>query len=305
MTRPIRRTAVLALVGAAAASALVGCAPTSGDGPRIVATTNILGDVVAQIAGDEAEVATLMKPNADPHSFEISAQEAAGLADADLLVSNGLGLEENVEQHLVTAANAGAERFVAGDHITALSFSSGDGAATTLISGRPRQDDRRRHGTRRRDRSPARRRRRSDRGTRGRLPRRDRRTRERDDDGFRERFRMAAGLGPTITSSATSPTGSTSTPSRAVISSGTTLASPSAADLDSLAAAIERTGVPAIFAESSHPDRLVQVLADEVGIDVAVVELLFESLTEPGWPAPTYLDMMRVNTDRIAQGLTR
>ncbi|MFC3399093.1 metal ABC transporter solute-binding protein, Zn/Mn family [Microbacterium amylolyticum] len=111
---------------AASALILAGCAPAtlSSDRPHLVVTTNILGDVVSEVAGDAADVTVLMRPNADPHSFEISAQEAAMLADADLLVSNGLGLEENVELHLATAASAGAMRFVAGDHIEVIEYAS-------------------------------------------------------------------------------------------------------------------------------------------------------------------------------------
>jgi zinc/manganese transport system substrate-binding protein len=90
----------------------------------------------------------------------------------------------------------------------------------------------------------------------------------------------------------------------AVIPSGTTLAAPSASDLRDLVAAIDDAGVTTIFAESSQPDRLVQVLADEAGRDVDVVELVTESLTEPEGAAPTYLDLMRVNTERIATGLS-
>lgn len=67
-------------------------------------STNILGDVVGELVGEQARVVTLMKPNADPHSFEISAQEAATLRTADLLVSNGLGLEEGLQQHLDAAS---------------------------------------------------------------------------------------------------------------------------------------------------------------------------------------------------------
>ena len=90
----------------------------------------------------------------------------------------------------------------------------------------------------------------------------------------------------------------------AAIPGGTTLASPSAADLDELATAIDSSGVPAIFAESSQPDRLMQVLRSEADIDVAVIELFTESLTEPGGDADTYLSMMRENTERITTGLT-
>ena len=90
----------------------------------------------------------------------------------------------------------------------------------------------------------------------------------------------------------------------AVIPSGTTLAAPSASDLRDLVDAIEEANVPTIFAESSQPDRLVQVLAEEAGIDISVVELFTESLSETGEGADTYLTMMRTNTERITTGLS-
>ena len=89
----------------------------------------------------------------------------------------------------------------------------------------------------------------------------------------------------------------------AVIPGGTTLAAPSASDLADLVDAIEETGVPAIFAESSSPDRLVQALASEADVQVEVIELFTESLTGPDGGAPDYLTMMRVNTARITTGL--
>jgi zinc/manganese transport system substrate-binding protein len=91
----------------------------------------------------------------------------------------------------------------------------------------------------------------------------------------------------------------------AVIPSGTTLASPSAADLESLATAVRSAGVPAVFADSSQPDRLAHVLADRAGLDVAVVPLHSESLSREGGGAETYLQMMRANADAIAHALNR
>jgi zinc/manganese transport system substrate-binding protein len=88
------------------------------------------------------------------------------------------------------------------------------------------------------------------------------------------------------------------------VPSGTTLASPSSSDLESLAGAVRDAGVPAIFVDSSHPDRLARVLADEAGVDVDVVALYSESLDEPGTKGATYLDMMRTNTEAIVTGLT-
>ena len=86
----MRRAIVLA---AAVALLTSGCSATApATGPQIVVTTNILGDVTRQVLGDQATVTTLMQPESDPHSFEISAQQAASMSSADLVVSNGLGL---------------------------------------------------------------------------------------------------------------------------------------------------------------------------------------------------------------------
>ena len=90
----------------------------------------------------------------------------------------------------------------------------------------------------------------------------------------------------------------------AVIPSGTTLASPSASDLDDLATAIRTAGVRAIFADSAQPDRLSRVLAEHTGLQVQVIALHTESLTPPGDGAGTYLEMARVNTEAIARGLS-
>lgn len=296
------RPAALLALAALGAAALAGCAPAGGGAPaHIVVTTNILGDVTAALVGDAGEVTTLMKPNADPHSFEISAREAASLADADLLVSNGLGLEENVEQHLETAAAAGAPRFVAGEHIEVIDYA--EGAADPHFWTDP---------ARMVDVVDA-------------LERElvaidgiDEGEIEANADAYREEL-AALDAEMTEAFAAVPPEDRALVTNHhvfgylaerfdfdvigAAVPSGTTLASPSAADLEELATAIEATGVPTIFADSSQPDRLMQVLASEVGIDVAVVSLFTESLTEPDGGAPTYLDMMRANTRLIAEGL--
>jgi zinc/manganese transport system substrate-binding protein len=48
----------------------------------------------------------------------------------------------------------------------------------------------------------------------------------------------------------------------------------------------------------------VQALASEADVHVDVIELFSESLTAPDGDAPDYLTMMRVNTQRIATGLS-
>lgn len=299
--RPAR--AVVAALAIGGAAALAACAPAApgSDEPHVIATTNILGDVTAALVGEAGTVTTLMKPNADPHSFEISAREAAALSEADLLVSNGLGLEENVEQHLETAAAAGAPRFVAGDHVQVLDGPGGapdphfwtDPARMLDVVDALEEALAGIDGV-------------------------DVAAVEANADAYRSELRR-------LDDDMTAAFAAIPEPNRALVSnhhvfgylaerfdfrvigaavpSGTTLASPSAADLEELASAIESTGVPTIFADSSQPDRLMQVLASEVGVHVDVVPLFTESLTEPGGGAPTYLDMMRANTSLISEGL--
>ncbi|HMQ27763.1 MAG TPA: zinc ABC transporter substrate-binding protein, partial [Acidimicrobiales bacterium] len=100
----IRRPALIALpsillvaLGAVACSSEDDGGSASGI-PTVVVTTSILGDVVANVVGDAAEVEVLMPPGVDPHEFELSAAQAASLQEADAVVANGLGFEAGIER---------------------------------------------------------------------------------------------------------------------------------------------------------------------------------------------------------------
>lgn len=60
---------------------------------RVVASFSILADMVREVGGSAVEVVALVGPNADAHVFEPSPRDAKRLADADLVVVNGLGFE--------------------------------------------------------------------------------------------------------------------------------------------------------------------------------------------------------------------
>lgn len=62
-------------------------------GPRVVATTTIVADLVRQVADDAVEIDCLMGPGVDPHSFKATPRDADRLARADLVVASGLHLE--------------------------------------------------------------------------------------------------------------------------------------------------------------------------------------------------------------------
>jgi manganese/iron transport system substrate-binding protein len=78
--------------------------------------------------------------------------------------------------------------------------------------------------------------------------------------------------------------------------------SPSAQQLARLVATIQETRARAIFLETGSNPQLAEQVAAETGIEV-VTELYSHSLTDADGPAPTYLDMMRANTEIIAQAL--
>jgi zinc/manganese transport system substrate-binding protein len=75
--------------------------------PKIVASFSVLGDIVHQVAGDKAEVTTLVGPDGDAHTFEPTPADASKLAQADLVVVNGLGLEAWMDRLLASAEYKG------------------------------------------------------------------------------------------------------------------------------------------------------------------------------------------------------
>lgn len=287
--------------------AVTGCSGGSHVGAaEIVVTTNILGDVVRNVVGPAAEVRVLMKPNADPHSFGVSAQEAAAMNSAGLIVYNGLGLEENVIRNVKGASAQGISTLPVGDHIDPIRYTEGDSAGmpdphfwtdpvrmiaavdaiekavvtemggvdTETVS---RNAENYRAQLRELDASMSR-------GFAGIPPQRRKLVTNHHVLGY-----LAQRFGFEVIG--------------AIVPSGTTLAAPSPSDLQSLVGAIDGAGVPAIFVDSSQPEKLARVLAEQADIRVQIIPLYSESLSPPGTPGATYLDMMRANTDAIVTGL--
>ena len=99
-------------------------APAASGRLKVVATTSIIGDVVANIGDDLIDLTVLMPAGADPHSFEPSPQQIAALSDADIIFVNGFDLEESLKPVLDSAASP--------DKIVAVS----DGVDPILFAGK-------------------------------------------------------------------------------------------------------------------------------------------------------------------------
>jgi ABC-type Zn uptake system ZnuABC Zn-binding protein ZnuA len=88
----------------------------------------------------------------------------------------------------------------------------------------------------------------------------------------------------------------------AIASFSTEASDPSPTQLAALVEEIQRTGVPAIFAENISNTRLMEQVAREAGVVVAP-PLYTDALGEPGSAGETYLAMMRANVTIIVDAL--
>ena len=96
------------------------------DLPTVVVTTNILGDVVRNIVGDQMNVEVIMPVGADPHDFQASAQQVTTIGEADAMIVNGANFEEGLIDVIWTAREDGVETFEAIDVVQTLEFDGED-----------------------------------------------------------------------------------------------------------------------------------------------------------------------------------
>lgn len=335
MTPAARRPFALAGVAAAFALALAGCggdeeppgAPGAAAGgserPLVVVTTSILGDVVRNIVADDATVEVLVPPGVDPHDFAPSARQAQRVREADVVVANGHGFEESFSDVLESAEADGVDVYAVAKDVETIPVETGGFDEEHAEDEAEAEDD---HGAGSPDPHFF-----TD-------PVRTAEAAELIGDHLAERAPAAFGTAAVRERAAAYAAELRRTADEVeeilaavapedrllvtnhdvfgyfaerfgfevvgtIIPGGTTLAEPSAADLDELVTAIERSGVPAVFAETSAPDRLAQALAAEAGLDVEVVELYAESLGEAGSGADTYVGMVTTNAERIAGAL--
>ena len=85
----------------------------------VVASFSILGDMVEQVAGDRANVRTIVEPDADAHLYAPNTGDAVAVAGADLVIINGMGFE-TWSATLIETSGTSAAIAVASDGIKPL-----------------------------------------------------------------------------------------------------------------------------------------------------------------------------------------
>jgi manganese/zinc/iron transport system substrate-binding protein len=69
---------------------------------KVVATTSMLADMMANVGGDRVEVRALMGPGVDPHSYRQTRTDIAAMLSSDLAIWHGLYLEAQMEEFMLS-----------------------------------------------------------------------------------------------------------------------------------------------------------------------------------------------------------
>ena len=280
----------------------------------VVATTTVLGDIALTLAGDDVVVETLMSPGADPHEFQPSSQQVALINDADLVIANGLGLEEGFSDVIQGAQADGVNVLEVGTLIDPLPFGESTGECDpTLAVESAGSCDPHFWNDPLRAASAA--------EAIGEAlaaidPSVDWATRA---SGYANDLRdlgdeieaMLAGIPESNRKLVTNHDALGYFAHRygfeivgVVIPGGSTLAEPSSSELAALVDVMKQENVRVIFAETISPAVLADAVAAEIGEDVEVVELYTDSLGPPGSGAETLIDMLRLDAERISGALS-
>jgi zinc/manganese transport system substrate-binding protein/manganese/iron transport system substrate-binding protein len=303
MTRAIRAAVLLATV-AAGSALLAGCAGggpggspgASGTTIRVIATTTVFADIVRNVGGPCVDVGSIVPAGVGPEDYEPKPEDARHLADAKLIVSNGVGLDDFLGKLLASNASD-APRLVLGD-----------GIPTIDVSGRPNPHFWLDPSLVRQYFVPA---------------------------IARQLEALAPGCATIIQASAAgyakqlddldaalkAKVATIPAPNRKLVTFhdafpyfarhfgfelvGVIVANvgqdPTAAALASLVDTVKASGVRAVFSEAQFSPKLAQTLADEAGVKTVVSDVLTDALGPNG---DTYLALMRWDMDRVAGALS-
>ena len=275
--------------------------------PKVLAVETFLADIAQNVAGDRLRVAALIPIGVDPHSFEPTPADIRVVAESQVIIANGAGFESFLAKllqnaggqqmmieassgltsrqpgpgELLDADHGGADPHFWLDPINVIKYVENirDGLSRADPAGREtyaantaayiaklRELDA--WITSQVQQIPA-----------------ERRLLVTNHESFgyfadRYGFRIVGTVIPSVS----------------------TGASPSAQQLAQLVERLRTTHAPAVFLETGANPQLAHQLAQETGIAV-VTDLYTHSVTEPGGAAPTYIEMMRRNTQKIFEAL--
>jgi zinc/manganese transport system substrate-binding protein len=263
---------------------------------NVVASFSILADFVKNVGGDRVDLTTLVGPNSDVHVYAPAPSDAKRVADAKLLIINGLGLEGWLPR-LVQSSGSKAAIVLASNGVAPLKHGSeADPHAwqsvanakiyvanvrEALVAADP-ADAATFHANA--DRYLA------------------------ELDALDAEVRAAvAGIPPerrkVISTHNAFGYFAAAYGIEFIAPSGvSTENEPSARDIATIIRQIKAEKIPAVFLENISDDRLIRRIASETGARVGGT-LYSDSLTGEKGPAPTYIDLVRHNIKALTSAL--
>ncbi len=94
---------------------------------KVVTTTLFVTNFTKAVAGDRAEVTYLLPTNVGPHDYQAKPEDARTIAEADVLVKNGLGLEAYLDNLVVSANNQNLKNIDSSQGVRTLSNQAVEG----------------------------------------------------------------------------------------------------------------------------------------------------------------------------------
>src|SRR6266705_1537937 len=98
----------LVALGAIMAALMAPSPVTAQDKVRVVATFSILADLARNVGGDAVDVTALVGPDSDAHAYSPSPADAKRLAEAKVVLVNGLGFEGWIDRLVRASATKAA-----------------------------------------------------------------------------------------------------------------------------------------------------------------------------------------------------
>ncbi len=124
----IRRVSPIASLAVAAVILLAACSSTGGtpapsDGRiRVLATTSVFADLARNAGGSAVVVDSLVPKGADPHTFAPRPSDLRKVADADVILMNGLGVDDWLTPLLASAKRADTSVVVLGTDLPGATY---------------------------------------------------------------------------------------------------------------------------------------------------------------------------------------
>ncbi len=270
--------------------------------PQVVSTSTILTNLASTIAGDSVQIIGILKPGADPHTYEPVPADTVAMEKANLILYNGYNLEPGLIR-LMKAAGANVRQVAIGEVVPPLQLEKeGQKVPDPHVWGNVQNvakmaaairdaliqlvpNDREKL-TQNADRLIA--------------------DLNRLDAWIKQQVQTIPAQNRRLvtTHDAFQYYGNAYQLTIAGTLIGiSTEEQPSAQTVQRLVQSIKSARVPAIFAETTINPALIQTVAQESGVKLAPQQLYSDSIGAPGSPGDTYIKMMVTNTTTIVEAL--